>query len=95
VPLSDADRDRLPGVYDLVPPNGGKFVIRVMVENGQLMTEAEGPGQGKFPLVHVGNLQFGAAFDPTLRLTFVNENGKITKLVLEQGGGRMEGPRRP
>jgi hypothetical protein len=95
VPLPDADRDRLPGVYDLVAPNGGKFVIHVMVENGQLMSQAEGAGQGKFPLVHIGNLQFGAAFDPSLRVTFVSENGKISKLVLEQGGGRMEGPRRP
>jgi CubicO group peptidase (beta-lactamase class C family) len=95
VPLSDADRDRLPGVYDLAPPSGGKFVIHIMVENGQLMSQAEGQGQGKFPLVHVGNLQFGAAFDPRLRLTFIAENGKIAKLRLEQGGGTMEGPRRP
>ena len=95
VPLPDAERDRLPGVYELTPPNGGKFIIHVTVENGQVMTQAEGPGQGKFPLVHLGNLRFGAAFDPSLRATFVSENGKIIKLVLEQGGGRMEGPRRP
>ena len=95
VPLADADRDRLPGVYDLAAPGGGKFVIHVMVETGQLMAQAEGPGQGKFPLVHVGNLQFGTSFDPSLRLNFVTENGVITKLRLEQGGGTMEGPRRP
>lgn len=95
VPLSDVDRDRLVGVYDLTPSGGGKFVIHIFVENGQLMTEAEGKGQGKFPLVHVGNLQFRAAFDPSLRLTFISENGKITKVRLEQGGGTMEGvPRR-
>jgi CubicO group peptidase (beta-lactamase class C family) len=95
VPLADVDRDQLPGVYDLAPPSGEKFVIHVMVENGQLMTQAEGQGQGKFPLVHLGKLQFGAAFDPSLRLTFISENGKVTKLRLEQGGGTMEGPRRP
>jgi len=83
----------LPGVYELAPANGGTFVVHVMVENGQVMTQAEGPGQTKFPLVHLGNLRFGAAFDPSLRLTFVSENGKITKLVLEQRGSRMEGPR--
>ena len=94
-PLSAADRDRLPGVYDLATPDGGKFVIHVMVENGEMVAQAEGPGQGKIPLVHVGNLRFGAAFDPSLRLTFVVEDGKVLKLVLEQGGGRMEGPRRP
>jgi CubicO group peptidase (beta-lactamase class C family) len=95
VPLSDADRDRLPGTYDLAPAGGGKFVIHITVENGQVMAQAEGPGQGKFPLVHIGNMQFGATVDPSLRVTFVNEGGKIAKLVLEQGGGRMEGPRRP
>jgi CubicO group peptidase (beta-lactamase class C family) len=95
VTLPDADRDRLPGVYDLATPNGGTFVIHVTVENGQVMSQADGPGQGKFPLVHVGGMAFGAAFDPSLRVTFVSEGGKITKMKLEQGGGTMEGPRRP
>jgi CubicO group peptidase (beta-lactamase class C family) len=95
VPLPDADRDRLPGIYDLVPPGGGKFTIHIMVENGQVMTQAEGPGQGKFPLVYLGNLQFGATIDPSIRVTFISENGAITKMRLEQGGGAMEGARRP
>ena len=95
VPLSDSDRDRLPGTYELAAANGGKFVVHIMIENGQVMSQAEGPGQGKFPLVHLGNMQFGAAFDPSLRVSFVGENGKITKMILEQRGNRMEGPRRP
>jgi len=95
VPLPDADRDRLPGIYDLATPTGGKFVIHIMIENGQVMTQAEGKGQGKFPLVYLGNLQFGASFDPSLRVTFISENGAITKMRLEQGGGTMEGARRP
>jgi hypothetical protein len=95
VALTDADRDRLPGVYELATPTGGKFVIRVTVENGQLMSQAEGPGQGRFPIMHLGNLQFGATFDPSLRLTFLSENGKISGLRLEQGGGTMQGTRRP
>jgi hypothetical protein len=95
VPLPDADRDKLPGVYELAAPGGGKFVIHVMVENGQVMSQAEGPGQGKFPLVHVGGLTFGASFDPSLRVTFIEENGTVTKVRLQQGGGVMEGPRRP
>jgi D-alanyl-D-alanine carboxypeptidase len=95
VPLPDADRDRLPGIYDLVPTGGGKFDIHIMVENGQLMTQAEGQWQGKFPLVYLGNLQFGASFDPSIRVTFISENGVITKMRLEQGGGTMEGARRP
>jgi CubicO group peptidase (beta-lactamase class C family) len=95
VPLPDVDRDRLPGVYELAAPGGATFVIHITVENGQVMTQAEGQGQGKFPLVYIGNLQFGAAIDPSLRVTFIDENGKISKLRLQQGGGTMEGPRRP
>ena len=95
VPLPSDVRDQLPGVYDLAIPNGGKFVIHITVENGQVMTQAEGQGQGKFPLLYAGNMTFGASFDPSLRVTFISENGKVTKMRLVQGGGTMEGPRRP
>jgi len=95
VPLPDSIRDKLPGIYDLAPPGGGKFVIHIVVENGQVMTQAEGPGQGKFPLIYAGNMTFGAAFDPSLRVTFIEEGGKVTRMRLAQGGGTMEGPRRP
>jgi hypothetical protein len=95
VTLPDSIRDKLPGTYDLAPPGGGKFVIHIMVENGQVVTQAEGPGQGKFPLIYAGNWGFGASFDPSLRVTFIRENGAVTKMRLEQGGGNMEGPRRP
>ena len=95
VPLPDSVRDRVAGVYELAAPNGGKFVVHIMVENGQVMTQAEGQGQGKFPLIYAGNMTFGAAFDPSLRVTFIGENGKVTRMRLAQGGGTMEGPRRP
>jgi CubicO group peptidase (beta-lactamase class C family) len=95
VPLADADRDKLPGTYDLKTPTGGVFTVHVMVEEGRLVTQAEGPGQGKFPLVHLGNLRFGAAFDPTLIVAFTVEGDKATKLQLTQRGNTMEGPRRP
>jgi D-alanyl-D-alanine carboxypeptidase len=95
VPLPDADRDRLPGIYDLVAPGGEKFVIHIMVENGQMMMQAEGQGQGKFPLVYLGNMQFGARIDPSMRVTFISENGAITRMRLQQGGGTLEGARRP
>jgi CubicO group peptidase (beta-lactamase class C family) len=95
VTLPDSIRDKLPGIYDLAPPGGGKFVIHIAVENGQVVTQAEGQGQGKFPLIYVGNWVFGAAFDPSLRVTFISENGAVTKMRLAQGGGTMEGPRRP
>jgi CubicO group peptidase (beta-lactamase class C family) len=95
VALPDEVRDQLPGVYELAAPNGNKFVVHIMVENGQVITQAEGPGQGKFPLLYAGNMTFGASMDPSLRVTFISENGKITKMRLVQGGGTMEGPRRP
>jgi hypothetical protein len=66
-----------------------------MVENGQVMAHAEGAAQGKFPLVYLGNMTFGATIDPSIRLTFVSETGVITAMRLEQGGGTMEGPKRP
>ena len=95
VTLPDSIRDKLPGTYDLAPPAGGKFVIHISVENGQVMTQAEGPGQGKFPLIYAGDWVFGAGFDPSLRVTFINEGGKVARMRLAQGGGTMEGPRRP
>jgi CubicO group peptidase (beta-lactamase class C family) len=95
VTLPDSIRDKLPGIYDLATPTGGKFVIHIMVENGQVVTQAEGPDQGKFPLIYAGNWVFGASFDPSLRVTFLRESGAVSKMRLEQGGGTMEGPRRP
>jgi hypothetical protein len=95
VALPDSIRDKLAGTYELASPSGNPFVVHVMVENGQVMTQAEGPGQGKFPLLYAGNMTFGASFDPSLRVTFISENGKVTKMRLDQGGGTMEGPRRP
>jgi len=90
-PLRDIDRDRMPGVYDF-----GQLVIRVTVEDGRLMAQAEGQGQGKFPLVHVGGFKFGTQVDPTLFITFVDENGKITKARFTQRGSPpVEGTRKP
>lgn len=94
-PLPDSVRDRVAGTYDLKPQSGGTFVVHVTVENGQVMTQAEGAGQGKFPLIYAGGWTFGAQFDPSLRVTFLRENGAVARMRLEQGGGTMEGPRRP
>ncbi len=95
VPLPDSIRDQLPGTYDLASPTGNTFIVHIMVEDGHVMTQAEGPGQGKFPLVYAGNWVFGAAIDPSIRVTFIRQDGKVATLRLEQGVGTMEGPRRP
>jgi len=88
--LADSLRDRLSGVYDF-----GKLVLHVTVEDGRVMAQPDGPGQPKFPLVHLGNLRFGADVDRTLFVTFVNENGKISKAQFTQRGSSLEGTRKP
>jgi CubicO group peptidase (beta-lactamase class C family) len=95
VALPAAERDHFVGTYDFVTPTGGKFTVRMFVEGDALMSQAEGPGQGKFPLMYFGANTFGAAFDPSLRLTFTVVDGRATKLLLLQGGQTMEGARRP
>lgn len=92
IPLPAADRDRFVGTYDLQLPNR-VLPFRIFVRDGALMSQAE--GQGEIPLRYLGNKVFGADFDTALRVTFVEENGAITKLTLLQGGGLFDGPRRP
>ena len=93
--LASAERAKYVGVYDLVPPPGGTFPIHIVEEGGKLLSFAEGPGQGKFPLLYQGKDTFGAAFDPTLRITILFTDGKATRARLSQRGITMEGPRRP
>ena len=62
-------------------------------EGNRLMAQAQ--GQGANELNHLGNRVFGMAFDPALRVTFVFEGSKVTKLTLLQGGATIEGPRVP
>jgi CubicO group peptidase (beta-lactamase class C family) len=95
VALDPAQRDKLLGTYDLGLPSGGKLALRVFLDGQTLVSQAEGPGQGIIPLLHYGNNVFGASFDPSVRLTFISENGVVTRLQLLQGGGTIEGPRRP
>lgn len=91
VTLADSLRDRLPGVYDF-----GKLVLHVTLEDGRLMAQPDGPGQPKFPLVHLGNLRFGADVDRTLFVTFVNENGKVGRAQFTQRNSPpVDGARKP
>jgi hypothetical protein len=59
----------------------------------RLMAQAE--GQNAFPLLPAGEHSFGASIDPTIRVTFVMENGVATKMLFEQGGGKFEAPKVP
>jgi D-alanyl-D-alanine carboxypeptidase len=95
VALDPALRDQVVGTYEFKMPTGGTMTIHVYTEGGRLMSKADGPGQGAFPLVYYGNNTFGAGFDPSMRLAFVIENGRATRASLTQGGGTMEGMRKP
>jgi CubicO group peptidase (beta-lactamase class C family) len=76
------------GTYELFP----NFNLVVTVENGQLMTQAT--GQGKIPIYAASETRFF----PTVmeaEIEFVKDSeGKVTHLVLHQGGQNMKAPRK-
>jgi len=90
-PLPAAERKQYVGVYTLVlPPGPREFTI---AEEGDHLT-AQLAGQGPNQLLYYGKNTFGMKFDPALRLIFVVEAGRATKVTLVQGGGRFEGARK-
>lgn len=91
VPISTAELQRYAGVYDLALPAGTR-AFTFTVQDGELVAQLAGQGANK--LFHTGNHAFGAEFDRTLRITFLVENGRAVKLVLEQAGQRFEGARK-
>ena len=94
MPLAAADRAKYEGTYDLMRAAGTTALpLRIWIEGDALVSQA--PGQGKIPLRYLGNDTFGADFDPAVRLTFTIENGKAVRVRLLQGGGSIEGQRRP
>ena len=92
-PLPPAERDAIVGTYALQLPNGSKLPLKVFVDNGTLV--AQGEGQPANPITYLGDHVFGIAADPTLRITFVFDGGRVTKLTLLQNGATTEGPRVP
>jgi hypothetical protein len=54
---------------------------------------AQASGQEAFPLRHLGDDTFGAAFDPTLRLAFDLIDGRAVTLTLTQQGQTFSGQR--
>ncbi|HYV98555.1 MAG TPA: serine hydrolase domain-containing protein [Gemmatimonadaceae bacterium] len=91
VKLTEAERNQYTGVFSLKLPSGARdftFTDR----GGTIFAQLE--GQGANALIPYGNHTFGAAFDGTLRITFTVENGKATKLLLQQAGQTIEGTRK-
>lgn len=78
--------ERYTGRYELRPD----FVFTVTIENGQLMAQAT--GQGKIPIfAESPTLFFPKVIDATLEFQVDPATGKVTGLVLEQGGARRPG----
>jgi D-alanyl-D-alanine carboxypeptidase len=88
------EQTRYTGIYDLRQENE-VFTLHVFQQFGTLMLQAEGPGQGKFPLFYYGNDTFGASVDSTLRLTIFFDGGRAVRARLVQNGNVSEGARRP
>ena len=93
VPLPAEARAKFVGEYDITLPDGRLLPFRLFAEGEELMGQAE--GQGKAPLRFVGDDTFGADFDPTVRLFFKVENGKVVSAKLFQRGATMSVTRRP
>jgi CubicO group peptidase (beta-lactamase class C family) len=92
VPLPAASAAKFVGEYDITLPDGRVLPFRIFAEGEELMGQAE--GQGKAPLRYIGDDTFGADFDPTVRLFFKLENGKVVSAKLFQRGATMNVTRR-
>lgn len=93
VPLPAELRAAAPGTYGLQLPGGRTLALTLRAEGDGIVSQAT--GQPVFPLVYLGDNTFGAAFDPTMRLRVVVEGGRASKVVLQQGGATIDGPRQP
>lgn len=76
------------GTFELQPG----FNIVVTVENGQLITQAT--GQGKVPLYAESETKFFPTMFPADIEFSKDDHGKVTYLVLHQGGHDMKAPKK-
>ena len=92
-PLPADRRDKFVGTYVLTQANRDSLVFKISVRGEGLVADIV--GQSVVPLIYSGNDTFGIAADPSVRLTFIVEGDRATRLRLVQGGETIEGPRRP
>ena len=92
LPTTAEERARFAGTYRLALPDGRTLELRIFERDGKML--AQGEGQPEISLRYQGNSVFGAAFDPSLRLTFT-PGTPTPKVVLFQGGATIDGPRVP
>lgn len=76
------------GTYGLAP----NFDLVFTVENGQLMTQAT--GQPKFPVYAESDSRFFLTVVDAQVEFFKDDQGKVTHLVLHQGGHDMKAPKK-
>jgi CubicO group peptidase (beta-lactamase class C family) len=86
IQLDSAALDEYIGTYQLAPT----FALVVTKEGNQLMTQAT--GQGKIPIFAESKDTFFPKAMPAT-LVFTRENGKVTGLILKQGGREMKAPK--
>ena len=80
--------DEYAGTYTLFP----NFDLVVTVENGQLMTQAT--GQGKVPIYAETETKFFPIVIPAEIEFIKDDQGKVTFLILHQGGRDMKAPKK-
>lgn len=92
LPLTPAAREAYAGTY-LLRLGERTMEIRVFVQDGQLMAQAE--GQQAFALRNQGGHVFIPAFDDEVRLVFTMADGRANGVTLHQDGREIPGVRIP
>lgn len=90
LPLDADDSARYEGTY-LLSLGEQTLELRVFVDDGRLMAQAEGQGANR--LRYQGDHEFVPTFDDNVRLVFTVENGRAASVTLHQGGAVVTGER--
>jgi D-alanyl-D-alanine carboxypeptidase len=90
VPLPDSIRSAVPGTYALEMA-GRALEMTVSTDSAGVIARAA--GQPEVPLIYLGDDTFGTKYDPSIRIRFVLENGRATRMTLERGGASGSGAR--
>lgn len=89
-PLPDSIRAAVPGKY-AVDIGGKSLVMTISSDSAGVVAQAA--GQSEIPLIYVGEGSFGTQVDPSIRISFVLDHGRATRMSLEQRGDSGGGAR--
>ena len=92
VPLTAAELEQFAGTYDVQLDDNRVLTFRVFTRDGQLFSQVE--GRPEIPLRYLGGNEFGTNADMSRRVTFVKEQGVVTRMNFTQRGLTFSGPRR-